>query len=662
MTEEPRSLVLQRKAIPDHVEYAVLRALEKLPADRWGSAREFVEALEGATASSRGATAASRQRATAREGASWNARLRDPLMLALLGVAVASVGFAIWARRNAPRDTADIVRFTIPALLSERANSLGLGTLAISPDGRTLVYMGLGDDRRQQLMLRTLDDITVRPLPETGDATNPVFSPDGKWVAFVRSNQIFKVGVDGTRPQLLAPAVGIFGGMSWSSTGVIVVSGNTSVYAVPEGGGRSREISKPDRTRGEFYQISPVVADDAGVILYASSPTASVAGSKLAMMSLKTGERVVFDVAGAQPLGILDGTLAYVTSAGVIMGVPFDMRRKKMTGTPVQLVSDIVINNTSGLARASLARNGTLLYQSGTQAAQVMMVGADGAARVLLAESREYAFPRLSPDGRRLAIAVGSSDRRDVWLFDLGSQTMTRLTSEGAANDRPEWSPNGSRVLYRSERGDRTGIWSRPADLSAEATPLIGGAKIDVWEGVMSPDMRSVVYQLDTSGADIYYRGLTGDTTPHVVSNNSKAIEVMPRLSPDGRWVAFSTDESGRQEVVVQPFPGPGGRVQVSANGGAEPVWSRDGKRLFYRGDGHLLGARLATGPGFAIAARDTLFADVFQFAPNPHANYDVLADGAHFVFLKAATEGNMIVVANWKSFVKTRMAGSATK
>jgi len=340
----------------------------------------------------------------------------------------------------------------------------------------------------------------------------------------------------------------------------------------------------------------------------------------------------------------------------VIMGVPFDARKKKLTGAPVQLVSDVAINNTSGLARASLAANGTLFYQSGTQLSQVMTVGADGVAHVLLAEPREYAFPRLSPDGRRLAIAVGSSDRRDVWLFDLSSQTMTRLTSDGTSNDRPEWSPDGKRVVYRSEHGTRTAIWWRPADLSAEGTALIGGPTVDVFEGVMSPDMKSVVYQLDTSGADIYYRGLAGDTTPHVVSN-TKALEVMPRLSPDGRWVAFSTDESGREEVVVQPFPGPGGRVQVSAGGGTEPVWSRDGKRLFYRGDGRLMAARLATGEGFTVATRDTLFADSYQYAPNPHANYDVMADGTHFVFLKAASEGSMIVVANWKAVVRERMA-----
>jgi serine/threonine-protein kinase len=656
MTEEPRPIVVQRKSIPDHVEYAVMRGLEKLPADRWGSAREFAAALHGgssATASPGGA-ATSRHRTGAR-ATSWRVRLRDPLVLTLAVVAVASLVLAAWTRRSAPTDTADVVRFTIPALPSERSNSLGYGTLAISPDGRALVYVGLGDDKRQQLMLRTLDDITARPLPETADATNPIFSPDGKWVAFVRSNQIFKVGIDGTRPQLLASAPGIFGGMSWSPTGVIVASGNLALYTIPETGGEPREFIKPNRNDGELYLITPLVVGDQGVVLYASSPSSSLVGSKIAMASLKTGEHARLGISGAQPLGMTGGVLAYVTSTGVIMGVPFDARKKTLMGAPVQLVSDVAINNTSGLARASLAANGTLFYQSGTQLSAVMTVGADGVARALLAEPREYAFPRLSPDGRRLAIAVGSSDRRDVWLFDLSSQTMTRMTGDGMSNDRPEWSPDGKRVVYRSDRGIRTAIWWRPADLSAEATPLVGGPTVDVFEGVMSPDMKSVVYQLDTSGADIYYRGLTGDTTPHVVSN-AKALETMPRLSPDGRWVAFSTDESGREEVVVQPFPAPGGRVQVSAGGGTEPVWSRDGKRLFYRGDGRLMAARLSTGDGFAVAARDTLFADSYQYAPNPHANYDVMADGTHFVFLKAASEGSMIVVANWKAVVRERM------
>ena len=651
MTEEPRPIVAQRKSIPDHVEYAVMRGLEKLPADRWGSAREFAAALRSGT------SVPTPHRSDARLRTSWRARLRDPLVLALAGVTIASIAFAVWPRPSAPQINADVVRFTIPALQNERANSLGYATLAISPDGRQLAYMGLGDDKRQQLMLRAIDEIVPRPLPETFDATNPIFSPDGKWVAFIRGNQIFKVGIDGSRPQLLAAAPANFGGMSWSSTGVIVVSGNVALYAIPDGGGQPRELVKPNRSAGELYFFSPLVVDDEGVVLYAGSPSSSATGAKVQMASLKTGEHVSLGVAGSQPLGITDGVLTYVTPAGVIMGAPFDARTKKLTGPPVQLVSDVAINVTSGLARASLAANGTLFYQSGTQTSEVVSVGANGTVSPLLAEPRAYAFPRLSPDGRRLAIAVGSADRRDVWLFDLSSQTMTRLTSEGATNDRPEWSPDGKRVLYRAERGVRSGIWSRPADLSGTEAPIVAAPNVDVFEAVLSPDNQSVVYQLDTAGADIYYRAIAGDATPHVVSNSVQGIETMPRLSPDGRWVAFTTDESGRVEVVVQPFPGPGGRVQVSSGGGSEPVWSRDGKRLFYRGDGHLMAARIAPGAGFSIAGRDTLLADSFQFAPNPHANYDVTPDGTHFVLLKAASEGNMIVVANWKAIVRARMA-----
>ena len=228
------------------------------------------------------------------------------------------------------------------------------------------------------------------------------------------------------------------------------------------------------------------------------------------MMSLATGEQVVFDLPGAQPLGIVDGILTYVTPGGVVMGVPIDVRARKITGTPVQIVSDVAINLGSGLARASLAENGTLFYQSGTRASQVLAVGVDGSARVLVAEPRDYAFPRLSPDGRQLAMSVASLDKRDIWLYDLGSQTMTRFTSEGGMSDRPEWTSDGKRVLYRSDRGKaRSAIWWRPADLSADASPLVAGTRMDVFEAVVSPDMRSVVYQLDTLGAgDVENRAL----------------------------------------------------------------------------------------------------------------------------------------------------------
>jgi len=592
----------------------------------------------------------------------WRARSRDPVVLGLVAVALAGTGFAAWSHRGDRSEPAPVVRFAIPTPPQASANSLGLSTLAISRDGRMLVYIGESDGRRPVLMVRALDDLTPRALAGTEDGSNPVFSPDGKWIAFVRGNQLFKTAVDGDRPQMLTRLPGTFGGMSWSSTGVIVLSGTTAMYAVSDAGGKPRQLGKPSSAFTELDQESPVVVDEEGFYLYASTTNSSLNTARMAIATLETGEQTVFDVLGSQPLGIVDGVLLYVTGGGEIMGVPIDVRGRKLAGKPVQLLSNVANNPTTGLARASLSRDGTLFYQTGTQASQVIVAGLDGSARTLLAEPHEYAFPRLSPDGRRLAVTIGATDRRDIWLYDVSSQTGTPLTSESSTNDRPEWTPDGKRLLYHTDRHQRSAIWWRAADLSAGATSLIEGERIDVFEAVMTPDMRAIVYQLDTLGADLYYRAVSGDTTPRAISNDVRAIETMPRLSPNGRWVAFATDESGRNEVVVQPFPGPGGRVQLSSGGGTEPIWSRDGRRLFYRSGGRLMAATLDTADGVHVVSRDSLFADVYQYAPNPHANYDVMPDGTHFLFLKAVSEGNMIVATNWGRTVGSRISGVAAK
>ena len=166
------------------------------------------------------------------------------------------------------------------------------------------------------------------------------------------------------------------------------------------------------------------------------------------------------------------------------------------------------------------------------------------------------------------------------------------------------------------------------------------------------------MYQLDTAGADIYYRALAGDTSDRPIANSQAAIETMPRLSPDGRWIAFSTNESGRDEVVVQPFPGPGGRIQVSTGGGTEPVWSRDGRRLFYRGERTLMAAVIRSSPAFTVESRDTVLTDAYVYASNPHANWDVMPDGKHFIFLEPDNAGELVVVANWTAVLRARMAG----
>jgi eukaryotic-like serine/threonine-protein kinase len=658
MTEKPVSLQRQRDRVPDAVEDAVLTALEKLPADRFATAAEFASAMTGETGSR--TISAPRFTRRARGNGGWRDQVRNPLVLALGAVTVASLLFAWWSWRNRETGSAgEVVRFSIPVPPSGQTNSLGYSNLSVSRDGRMLVYVGQAQGRRQQLMVRRLDEVSPRPLPGTEDASNPIFSPDGRWVAFNRSNQLFKVALDGGAPQLLGTPPGTFNGITWSATRGIIVSGNTALYVIPEAGGQPSRFGTND-IEGELYRDAPLVLDEYGIVLFSSWPSVSVAGASIAIASLATGEAQVLDVRGAHPLGILDDILIYVTSTGVIMGVPIDVAARRVVGAAVQLQSDVSLNNSTGLASAALSRTGTLFFQSGTQLSRVVIAGTDGSRRMLLDEPREYGFPRLSPEGKRLALTVGTADHRDIWLRDLESGTLSRLTTEGTTNERAEWSPDGTRVLYRTDRGVRTAIWWSPADRSGDAAPLLSGPRLDVFEAVISPDGRHIVYQLDTLGADLYYRSMTGDTTPKGISTAPTAIETMPRISPDGRWVAFTTNESGRDEIVVQPFPGPGGRVQVSSGGGSEPVWSRDGRRLFFRGEGQVMAATVQTGPGFRVTARDTLFTDSYAFATNPHANFDVMPDGARFIFLEPASEGSMVVVANWRAVLRERMAERA--
>ncbi|MGH7634346.1 MAG: hypothetical protein ACRENC_11495, partial [Gemmatimonadaceae bacterium] len=428
MTERPRPIYPQRDTVPAAVEHAVLTALEKLPADRYATAAQFAEALHAPSESTAGSHGAVTSRHGGRVGgrAAWRARLRDPVVLALAALVIASAVFTVWARR--PKlDAIGVVRFAIPVASSGRTNSLGYNVLSVSPDGRTLAYAGEGNGGHLQLMIRSLDNVIARPLPGTEDASQPTFSPDGRWLAFIRGNQLYRMAVDGGAPQLLATAPGTFAGASWSATGVIVVSGNTALYVIPESGGSARELGGRRRIPGEVFRDFPLVLDAERSVLYSSWSSSSLTSARIAIASLATGDATVLDLPGIEPLGVTDGTLVYATASGVIMGVPIDVAKRRLLGTPVQLVDNVVINNTSGTARAALAR-GTLFYQSGSQLSQVVVAGPGGPSRTILGEQRDYAFPRLSPDGRQLAITIGGTDRRDVWLDELSSGTLTRLT------------------------------------------------------------------------------------------------------------------------------------------------------------------------------------------------------------------------------------------
>ena len=303
---------------------------------------------------------------------------------------------------------------------------------------------------------------------------------------------------------------------------------------------------------------------------------------------------------------------------------------------------------------AALSASGSLLYQHGGTSSQIVNVDLHGAARVLIDSVQAYMHPRLSPDGRRLAIEVQGAASADIWIADLVDHTNALLTREGY-NNRPEWSPDGRRVLYTSSREPRNALWTQPADGSGNATMLLHVAS-PIREGVFTLDGRSVLYRVDSpdSNRDVFQLPLSGAQQPIPILATIND-EKQPRPSPDSRWLAYVSNESGREEVYVRPLAQTGGRVPVSTSGGGEPLWSPDGKRLYYRSGTGLFAATIVTTPALAVAGRQLLFTGSFA-TDEYHPNYDVTPDGRGFVMLRPVEENRRLVVAlNWSDELRER-------
>ena len=658
LTEKPHRVRSMRDAVPLHVDAAIDCALARLPADRWATAHDFGEALSGRRALPI-TVAEKTDDAPAPHAESRPVtapRAVAALLIALAIAGAAAAGFGMGAYREEGGST---VRYALDFGPDERASG-GVGApLALSPDGTLLVYVGIKAGRRR-LHVRALADLRARELPGTDEATQPFFSPDGKWLGFVAGSQLKKVPVDGGTAVVLADVSG-FWGASWFRDDQIVISTRGRLALLPATGGTPRPFAKIDTAAGA--QRFPFVLSDGKTVLYASFGRGGVAGTHIAVASLESDATRVLDLVGTAPVAIMDGRLIFASSAGAIMAVPFDERRQRVIGTPVPVIDGVQVGG-SGPLKGAVSRSGSLAYFSGSAILQVVLADASGDIRTLTTQAGRYAHPRLSPDGKHLALEVNTGGTAtDIHVFDLASGTLARLTTDGAANQNPEWTPGGKRVVFSSLREGRPTLWWQLADHSGPAQLLYKSDSAAVLEGVLSADGGTLVVHVDggTTPNDLWYRRMEKDTSMKSLVT-SAFNESAPRISPDGRWVAFSSDESGAQQVYVTPLPGPGGRYQVSANGGATPVWSPDGRRVFYTTDQLLLAASVTLAPAFTVTARDTIFRNGMSSVPL-HASYDVAADGKHFVILKATgPDAQLIVVHDWKYELRARTAASVPR
>ena len=667
LTDRPRPIRAMRDTVPAHVEAAVEKALAKLPADRFATAHEFAQALT----SGRSVSVPSGVMTPGSPSRDMNVsftipthRLRQLSPYVLLAVLVA-LGAWGWLRKIPVADTT--VRFTLALPPNQHIAEGILGTdYAISRDGKYLVYIASEEAGSFQAYLRPVDQLQARVIPGSRGLRNPVFSPDGQWLAFTVGSEVKKVAIDGGPVMSLGNAEGS-SGLSWAIPETIV-TGGVSMVALPAAGGAPRVVlgesvgalSRPtaiDVTSGSGLGFRwPLALDDGETVLFNTWGSGGVAGATIAAASLATGKIVPLNISGTFALRVIDGLLIYGATTGAIMAVPFDAKRMRVTGNSVPVAQDVVVD-AAGAVKAAVSAGGELVYLSGLSMTQPVLVDGRNIGKPVIDDARVYSTPRYSPDGGRIAFTIGAAQSIDVWIYDIAKATLTRLTTVGT-NMRPEWTPDGKRVVFRSERQRGPGIWWQPADGSGPAE-LLYQPTADPFEAIVSPDGKYLIYRTSPGAKfsrDIFYVTINGDTTPKPLVVGPYA-EIMPRISPDGRWMAYMSDETGQYEVYVRPFPTAGGRIQVSTDGGQDALWSRDGRTLFYRTGQRIMAASVSTSPSFTIKGRSV--AAEGDFVPNAsHPNYDVAPDGKHFLVMKrAGGEAQTIVVHNWLPEVRARIA-----
>ena len=659
MTEKPAPPSRARDTVPEAVEEAVLTALEKLPADRWASAKEFADALggDGTTAGrhvARGVTGRAGE-SPSRRAASLTTRLAAfaPWVL-VAGLAVT----ALWlARRGGQADPS--MRFAVD--LDSAQGFPSTAPVLLTPDGRTIIVHAVVS-RRSVLLARPLDRIEATVIPGSEGVNRAFLSPDGRWVGFSARGKLMKLPVEGGTPVALADAA--WGGGAWATDGTIIYSKSyqSGLWEVSAAGGDARELTSPDSSTGELAHWWPQLLPDGRHLVFTAYRT-PLERATIELFDRKTGERRVLVQGGVMGRYVASGHLVFAGDRS-LLAVPFDLGRREVTGPSVVVVDDVAMNYSDGFAAYDVSSGGTLVTMPGQVAGtrfQVVEVNRRGVEKVLLGTPDLYQNPRFSPDGARLSLAISQArGATDVWVVDLTRGGRTRVTAEPSSDFGALWAPDGRDLIYMSER-PLFELYRRSADGSRAAEQLRGGGH-DRILGSISTDGRLAAFSKSAGTSELWTVALQGAPVERRFLANGFNLG-HPALSPDGHWMAYDSDESGRVEAYIQSFPDPTlARRQVSSGGGAQPMWTRGGRELaFLLGDSVMVATvDPATG---TVGAPALLFAGPYESGAvwSETRDYDVTADGER-VLMRKWPSGNLrrqvVVTTNWFEELRARVDG----
>ncbi len=649
---DPPPISSLQPVTPPALDRMVKKCMAKEPEKRWQAASDICDELKWIAEQGQGTQAAlpvpgGVAKSGVRERLGW--------LVAAVAILVAVVLAAAVFYFRRPSAQLKVVHFTVASPEKQNLPLTGLGPnfFSVSPDGGKVAFVAADATGHRQLWLRDFDSPTAQPLVGTEDAWAPFWSPDSRFIAF-DAGSIRKVPTTGGPAETIAASTADGGG-TWNRDGVILFSTGpgSAILRVSSAGGSATPVTSMDASQQAISHAWPYFLPDGKHFLYTIIASNSE-NSGIYVGSLDSKDTKLILKAHSSALYAPQGYLLF-NRVGTLLAQPFDADRLELKGDAIPIAEGVQFNSANAKAAVTVSAAGVLAYRLIPTAAQNKLVWVDrkGTEEPLAAPPHPYRNPRLSPDGQRVAVTIDELGSQE-WLLDTKRGTLTRLTFEGSYNGALAWTPDGKRIAFGSDRAGQRNLFWQLADGSGGTERLATSDRSQI-AGSWSPDGQTLAFEQTSpgNGYDLFVYRL-GDRKVETFLQ-TRFNEIAPRFSPDGRWLAYASDESGRTEVYVQPYPGPGGKWQISTEGGTEPVWARNGE-LFFRNGDKMMAVATNTKGNFSAETPKMLFEGHYA-TYNTMPAYDVTPDGQRFLLAKTAEQGpqEISVVLNWTEELKQK-------